>query len=52
VMERLGMSRDPADDFDRPPLTEGAAARPHVLYRLRAAEWHRRRALLDRPQEG
>lgn len=52
VMERLGMSHDPADDFERPPLTEGDAARPHVLYRLRAAEWHRRRALLDRPQQG
>ena len=39
VMERLGMSHDPADDFERPPLMEGAPARPHVLYRLRSEEW-------------
>jgi RimJ/RimL family protein N-acetyltransferase len=42
VMERLGMSHDPADDFERPPPTEGAAARPHVLYRLRREEWRAR----------
>ncbi len=33
VMERLGMTRDPADDFDN-PLVEGALKR-HVLYRIR-----------------
>jgi len=33
VMERLGMSRDPADDFDHPSLTAGRL-RLHVLYRL------------------
>ena len=37
VMERLGMTRSPADDFDRPSLPD--AFRPHVLYRLRRAEW-------------
>ena len=36
VMERLGMTRDPADDFDHPSLPEGHALRRHVLYRLRA----------------
>jgi RimJ/RimL family protein N-acetyltransferase len=35
VMERLGMARDPADDFDHPSLPEGHALRRHVLYRLR-----------------
>jgi RimJ/RimL family protein N-acetyltransferase len=35
VMERLGMSRDPADDFDHPRLTEGHPLRRHVLYRTR-----------------
>jgi RimJ/RimL family protein N-acetyltransferase len=35
VMERLGMTRDPADDFDN-PLVEGALKR-HVLYRIRNA---------------
>jgi RimJ/RimL family protein N-acetyltransferase len=34
VMERLGMRRDPADDFDYPRLPEGHPLRPHVLYRL------------------
>jgi RimJ/RimL family protein N-acetyltransferase len=34
VMERLGMTRDPADDYDHPSLPEGPLRR-HVLYRLR-----------------
>jgi len=34
VMERLGMSHDPADDFDHPNLPPGHPQRPHVLYRL------------------
>jgi RimJ/RimL family protein N-acetyltransferase len=34
VMERLGMSRSPEDDFDHPRLPEGPLKR-HVLYRLR-----------------
>lgn len=34
VMERLGMHRDPADDFDHPKMAEGSPLRPHVLYRL------------------
>lgn len=36
VMEKLGMSRDPADDFDHPRLEPGHPLRRHVLYRLRA----------------
>jgi RimJ/RimL family protein N-acetyltransferase len=35
VMERLGMSRNPADDFEHPNLPAGHPLRPHVLYRLR-----------------
>lgn len=35
VMERLGMTRAPADDFDHPKLPEGHPLRRHVLYRLR-----------------
>lgn len=35
VMERLGMVRDPADDFDHPRLPQGHPLRPHVLYRTR-----------------
>lgn len=36
VMERLGMGRDPAGDFDHPSLPAGHPQRPHVLYRLRS----------------
>ena len=35
VMERLGMRRDPADDFEHPLVPEGHPLRAHVLYRLR-----------------
>jgi len=35
VMRRLGMTRDPADDFDHPALPPGHRLRRHVLYRLR-----------------
>ena len=34
VMEKLGMTRDPADDFDHPRVPEGHVTRAHVLYRL------------------
>lgn len=34
VMERLGMIRDPTDDFDHPNVAEGSPLRRHVLYRL------------------
>jgi RimJ/RimL family protein N-acetyltransferase len=35
VMERIGMTRDPADDFDHPRLAEGHPLRRHILYRKR-----------------
>lgn len=34
VMERLGLVRDPADDFDHPVLAPDSPLRRHVLYRL------------------
>lgn len=37
VMEKLGMRRDPADDFDHPLLPDWAGCR-HVLYRIGRAE--------------
>src|SRR3546814_13122578 len=37
VMQRLGMIRDPADDFDHPKLPPGHRLRRHVLYRLPAS---------------
>jgi ribosomal-protein-alanine N-acetyltransferase len=39
VMEKLGMTRDPAEDFDHPFIAEGHPLRRHVLYRLGAAAW-------------
>ena len=40
VMEKLGMHRDPAEDFDHPNLPVGHPLRRHVLYRLTRAEHH------------
>ena len=37
VMERIGMTRDPADDFEHPSLPQGHALRQHVLYRIASA---------------
>jgi len=43
VCEKLGMTRDPADDFDHPAIAEGAISvggapqRRHALYRISAA---------------
>ena len=34
VMEKLGMTRNAADDFDHPGIPEGHPLRHHVLYRL------------------
>jgi RimJ/RimL family protein N-acetyltransferase len=39
VMEKLGMTHDPADDFDHPSLPEGHRLRRHVLYRLKREAW-------------
>ena len=34
VMEKLGMKRNPAEDFDHPALPVGHKLRRHVLYRI------------------
>jgi RimJ/RimL family protein N-acetyltransferase len=39
VMERLGMHRDPGEDFDHPSLAADDPIRPHVLYRLSRGEF-------------
>jgi ribosomal-protein-alanine N-acetyltransferase len=44
VMERIGMSHDPADDFDHPRLAQGHPLRRHVLYRIDRAHWRKRGA--------
>ncbi|MBB6413761.1 GNAT family N-acetyltransferase [Mesorhizobium sangaii] len=45
VMERMGMSHDPGDDFDHPLKAVGDPLRRQVLYRINPREWHRRRKL-------
>ena len=35
VMEKIGLVRDPAADFEHPNVPEGDPLRPHVLYRGR-----------------
>jgi ribosomal-protein-alanine N-acetyltransferase len=37
VRERIGMTRDPAEDFDHPRHPEGHPLRRHVLYRIALA---------------
>jgi RimJ/RimL family protein N-acetyltransferase len=39
VMEKIGLTHDPRDDFDHPGLPEGHPLRRHVLYRLRREAW-------------
>ncbi|MFD4601884.1 GNAT family N-acetyltransferase [Streptomyces sp. NPDC058464] len=39
VMRRIGMTRDPADDFEDPTVPEGPL-RPCVLYRIRRGDAH------------
>ena len=34
VMDKLGMTHNPADDFDHPSIPEGHPLRRHVLYRI------------------
>ena len=39
VMQRLGMTRDPASDFDHPRLPEDSPLRRHALYRIGREAW-------------
>lgn len=41
VMERLGMTRDPNDDFDHLGVPKGHPYRRHVLYRIKSTSAHR-----------
>jgi len=34
LMERLGMVRDHASDFDHPAVPIGDPLRPHIVYRI------------------
>jgi RimJ/RimL family protein N-acetyltransferase len=39
VMEKIGMTHSPSDDFDHPVLAEGHSLRRHVLYRAQRDQW-------------
>jgi len=39
VMQRIGMTRDPIDDFEHPRLPMGHRLRRHVLHRMPVARW-------------
>jgi RimJ/RimL family protein N-acetyltransferase len=41
VMRRLGMTHEPAEDFDHPRVPDGHPLKRHVLYRLTLEEWRR-----------
>ena len=38
VMEKIGMLRDPNDDFDHPRVADGHILKRHVLYRIKAPQ--------------
>ena len=40
VMEKLGMTHNPEEDFNHPQLPPGHALRRHVLYRLSRSDWN------------
>lgn len=42
VMEKLGLTHDPAEDFDHPYVPEGSPVRRHVVYRMTATAWQGR----------
>ncbi len=49
VMEKLGMTHDPSDDFDHPLLREGHPLRRHVLYRLSRSTSQQAQAARKKP---
>jgi RimJ/RimL family protein N-acetyltransferase len=48
VMQRLGMTRDPSEDFDHPRVADGPLRR-HVLYRISRSGWDRRESRRSAP---
>ncbi|MDP4231542.1 MAG: GNAT family N-acetyltransferase [Bacteroidota bacterium] len=42
VMQKIGMTRDPADDFDHPRVEEGHKIRPHLVYRMKEKDWEQK----------
>jgi RimJ/RimL family protein N-acetyltransferase len=39
LMQKLGFSSKPSDNFEHPSLAQGHSLRNHVLYRLKKADW-------------
>ena len=39
VMEKIGITRSAADDFEHPMMPDGDRLRPHVLYRISRTDW-------------
>ena len=35
VMQKIGMTREPSDDYEHPAIPPGHALRPHVVFRIR-----------------
>jgi len=44
VMEKIGMTRDPAEDFDHPMIAKGDRLQRHVLYRISVEDWAARKS--------
>jgi hypothetical protein len=40
-MQKIGMTRDGAGDFEHPRIAEGSPIRPHVLYRISRGQFER-----------
>jgi len=49
VMQRLGMTHDPSDDFLHPRVPAGHPLQPHVLYRLTIERWRTAHAVTTQP---
>jgi 3-dehydroquinate dehydratase/shikimate dehydrogenase len=41
IMEKIGMTHQPEQDFDHPKLVEGHHLRRHVLYKINGDEWQK-----------
>jgi RimJ/RimL family protein N-acetyltransferase len=52
VMDRIGMHRDAAGDFDHPAIAPEHPLSRHVLYRIAASDWRRAAPLERRPAQG
>lgn len=48
VMEKIGMHRNPHDDFDHPRVEEGHPLKRHVLYRLKKTDWEAQSAIASK----